>query len=248
MPSRVRARGILVLAGVYVMVTGIVSGCGVSGPGATPRTGPTSKATPLPSPTPSVSPASPAPAAGMHRLESIGQVGPAPAAISVTVPPGWTADGFTVGKAAMDVEPLIGVWQINNRFDHPCTDHTLLKPAPGPGVDELIKALASQPGITAGPITDVTIDGYRGRSVELTVTIDGHTCPERFWLWASPDGDHRDAGQPEMDRIYALDVDGKRFTFFARIPLGTIPEDLATLEAIIDSIEIEAGPSTSPSP
>ena len=51
------------------------------------------------------------------------------------------------------------------------------RPTPGPGVDELLAALASQPGIDAGPITDVTVDGYRGKSVELTVATDIATCP-----------------------------------------------------------------------
>ncbi len=97
------------------------------------------------------------------------------------------------------MEPFLIAWQISNRFNHPCTDHTLSSPAPGPGVDELLDALASQPGITAGPITDVTIDGYSGKSVELTVATDINTCPadigeapqSGFWLWASADGDRR---------------------------------------------------------
>jgi hypothetical protein len=38
-------------------------------------------------------------------------------------------------------------------------------------------ALASQPGIEAGPITDVTVDGHRAKYVELTVATDITTCP-----------------------------------------------------------------------
>ena len=71
--------------------------------------------------------------------------------------------------------------------------------SPGPGIDELLTALASQPGITAGPLTDVTVDGYSGKYVEVTVATDIATCPvddgdaplSGFWLWASPDGDRR---------------------------------------------------------
>ncbi len=156
----------------------------------------------------------------------------------------------------MNVEPAIYVWQVGSRFNHPCTDHTLLDPPPGPGVDALLEALASQPGITAGPITDVTIDGRRGMYVELTVATDIVTCPDLasrfddvsgFWLWASPDGSpHYVQGNAETNRIYALDVDGTRFTFTARIPAGTTADDLATLQAIIDSIHIEPGPPPSP--
>lgn len=42
----------------------------------------------------------------------------------------------------------------------------------------------------------------------------------------------------ETDRVYVLDVDGVRFTCFARIPPRTTAADRAELEAIIDSIEI----------
>jgi hypothetical protein len=148
------------------------------------------------------------------------------------------------------------VWQISNRFNHPCTDHTLLKPAPGAGIDELLTALAGQPGITAGPLTDVTVDGYSGKYVELTVATDIATCPvddgdaplSGFWLWASPDGDRRYVqGSDETDRIYAVDVEGNRFTFFAGFQGRATAADRAELQAIIDSITIEAPSSPTPS-
>jgi hypothetical protein len=40
----------------------------------------------------------------------------------------------------------------------------------------LLTALAGQPGIIAGPLTDVTVDGYTGKYVELTVATDIATC------------------------------------------------------------------------
>ena len=73
----------------------------------------------------------------------------------------------------------------------------------------------------------MTVDGHSGKYVELTVATDIATCAvdageaplSGFWLWASPDGDRRYVqGSDETDRIYAVDVDGKRLTFFARIP------------------------------
>ena len=152
-----------------------------------------------------------------------------------------------------DAGAAFGVWQISNEFKQPCTDHALFAPAPGPGIAELLGALASQPGIHAGPITDVTVDGYSGKSVELTVATDIATCPvdsgedplSGFWLWASPDGDRRYVqDSDEMDRIYAVDVGGTRFTFFAHIPKRTTAADRAELQAIIDSITIE--PSSNP--
>ncbi len=40
-------------------------------------------------------------------------------------------------------------WPISGTFVDPCTDHTLVKPTPGPGIDELADALANQPGTEA---------------------------------------------------------------------------------------------------
>ena len=240
--------GLLVIAGGLAFLGGNQSGVGGQ-PLATPSSAPT----PTPVPTPAQASSAPRPV----RLAPFGQVGSPPASITVTVPPGWTSDEATVGKAGVDPEPLLAVVQISNRFNQPCTDHTLLSPAPGPGVDELLEALASQPGITAGPITDVTVDGYKGKSVELTVATDIAACRSDigddplsgFWLWALSNGDRRYVqSSTEMDRIYALDIDDARFTFALRIPPGTTPADLAELDGIVESMVIEpiVAPSASP--
>jgi hypothetical protein len=218
-----------------------------SGPGGAPSVAPSTE----PSVAPSIAPSA-VPSPATARLESRGHVGQPPASISVTVPPGWglTYDGQAVNRLGVDADPLVWAWQIDNRFKHPCTDHTLLSPAPGPGVTDLVFALASQPGITAGPITDVTIDGYRGKYVELTTATDPLTCGTGdgdFWLWASPNGEHFFAGENTTHRVYALDIDGTRYTFFARIQATTTAEDRATIETIIDSMDVEPA-AASPSP
>jgi hypothetical protein len=248
--AAVVALAIVVVGGIYL---GNNQSGGIGGP--PPTDGPTPSSTVTPRPMPESGELEP----GRYRMETFGQVGSAPAVISITVPSGWNPGGGLVdkdyGPEAGDAGAAVVVWQISNRFNHPCTDHTLLSPTPGPGIDELLDALASQPGIQAGPITDVTVDGYRGKYVELTVATDINTCavgpgedPDSgFWLWASPDGDRRYVqGSDEMDRIYALDVDGARFTFAARIAQRTTVADRAELQAIIDSIEIE--PTSSPPP
>jgi hypothetical protein len=103
--------------------------------------------------------------------------------IAVNMPAGWTADGDLLLKNyAPDLNPgeldasdagagpSLVAWQISGTFVDPCTDHTLVKPTPGPGIDALADALAHQPGTTAGPPTAVTVDGYSGKFGELTVT------------------------------------------------------------------------------
>jgi hypothetical protein len=234
---------------------------GVGGPpaaAAVPTTTPTTAPTTTPSATPALLPADSPLEPGRHRMVSLGLVGSAPAFLSITAPSSWNWLGsdWVYKDYGADAGAAFGVWQISNRFNHPCTDHTLLKPAPGPGIDELLTALAGQPGISAGPLTDVTIDGYSGKYVELTVATDIATCPvdngdaplSGFWLWASPDGDRRYVqGSDETDRIYAIEVEGNRFTFFADFQGRATAADRAELQAIIDSITIEAPSSPTPS-
>jgi hypothetical protein len=244
---------VLVVGGFALLRPGASSDVGGT-PSALPSAAPSALPSAAPSVAPSIAPPSPLlPATA--RLDSFGQIDPLPAFITATVPTGWTADGAILGRAGLDLEPAIYVVQIDNRFKDPCADHTLLSPAPGPSVSDLLVALASQPGIQAGPITDVTIDGYRGKSVELTTQTDPATCGpgsefggSAFWTMAAPDGFQWGPERGQTDRIYALDIDGARFTFIARFTPGILAEDRAALEAIIDSIEIEPGSAASPSP
>jgi hypothetical protein len=140
---------------------------------------------------------------------------------------------------------LFAVWPITGTFVDPCTDHTLVQPTPGPGIDGLADALANQPGTEAGPPTEVTVDGYRAKLVESTVTAAIEPCGPNegsleFLLWAGPDGDGRYVqGTNEFNKMYIVDVDGERLTFNARIPAMTTAADRAELEAIIASIDIE---------
>ena len=190
----------------------------------------------------------------MHRELAVGAPNETPLPrIAVTLPAGWTADGDLLLKNyARDLNPgeldasdagagpSLVAWQISGTFVDPCTNHTLVKPAPGPGIDALADALAHQPGTTAGPLTAVTVDGYSGKFVELTVTTDISKCGDNFMIWASPDGNSRWVqGTNEMNRMYILDVAGRRFTFSARIPARTTAADRAELEAVIASIDIE---------
>jgi predicted amidohydrolase len=132
------------------------------------------------------------------------------------------------------------VWEITGTYVDPCTDHTLVAPRPGPGVDELAADLASMPGTVADPPVSVTIDGYRGKAVEVTVATDITTCGiDSFWLWASPDGERYVNGSDETNRIFVVDVDGERLTFAGRFTPATTTADRAELEAVIASIRIE---------
>jgi hypothetical protein len=220
---------------------------GGNGVGAPQTPTPTATTAPPPSASPRALPNSGLIEPGRYWLNPVGIRDQTTAPrIALTVPAGWTArEGSFVDKNYDTTDagagPALVAWQMSGTFVDPCTNHVLVEPTPGPGIDALVDALAHQPGTRAGPPTAVTVDGYSGKFVEVTVTADITKCggTDGFWIWASPDGDHRYVqGTNEMERIYVLDVEGRRFTFNARIPARTTAADRAELETIIASFDI----------
>jgi len=220
---------------------------------------------PSSSPSPSVSPsvvvsASPAGgianaaigtlAPGTYRLGEDGSPGaPDPARLIVTVPARWSYDGILYRDTSLTDGIAFTPWEVIGTAVDPCTNHTLKTPTPPAGVDgidELVAALTHQPGIAAKPPTAVTIDGYAGTMVEITLTpdVDITTCPGGgFFVWASPADDFRFVqGNEETNRIWILNVGGERYSFLARIPKGVPADELAELDSVVRSIQIEPRP------
>jgi hypothetical protein len=164
--------------------------------------------------------------------------------VVVTVPAGWTSfSGFALeknyGPTEVEAGPSFTLWTITDTYINPCTDHSLTQPSPGPGVDALVHAFASLPGVTAAAPRDVTVDGYHGKAIDLTISTNLDTCPDGFWLWGDPGGYRQAQVNGEVDRVYVLSVDGQRRTFFLRIPTRTTAVDRAELQSIVDSIDIQ---------
>ena len=185
---------------------------------------------------------------GPNRLGGDG--GPA---LIVTIPgdAGWSNHSTHLEKDyGSTLGPAIFMPGITGTYVDPCTDHTLNEPAPQ-GVEQLIAALGDQPGISSTPATDVTISGYSGQRVDLTITGDITKCggEDMFWVWAVDDGYWAAGATGETHRVYALDLDGTTFTFAVRIPGNTSDADLADVMAVLETAEIEpAAASASPSP
>ena len=248
--TRMNATLKIVTAAAAVVVVGVIGlnllpGSTQQGVGAAPMPAPT--ATTAPTAAPSASPIPYLPTSGVIEpgRYRIPETQHQAASLTIEVPAGWTSLGNDM--LTKDYEqgtvfgPLLAAWPISGTFVDPCTDHTLVQPDPGPGIDTLADALANQPGTEAGPPTAVLVDGYRAKLVASTVTADIEPCgPDGFWLWASPDGDRRYVqGTNEVNRMYIVDVDGERLTFNGRYPAATTAADRAELDAIIASIDIQ---------
>jgi hypothetical protein len=175
--------------------------------------------------------------------------------IRLTVPAGWYGAGFSVSKHnSIDAPDGAGVilWGGPfNVYEDPCGWSTSLPSSPtGPSVDELVTALAAQPMRDATAATDITLDGYSGKALELTVPADlgfdaatGFAdCDEGgYRSWISPDGlsfrEHQAPGQ--HDRLWVIDVEGTRVVIDATFYAGTSASDTSELQAILDSIGFE---------
>ena len=178
--------------------------------------------------------------------------------ISFTVPSGWTGNNIMALKDYGDSGPAgpeVFAWPFDHGFKDPCTDHTPLSPAAGSGAAGLLSVIATEPGIEAGPITDVTVGGHAGKYVDYTVTVDPGTCPADvngggFWIWGNcpppvtigcemvGEGDRRyGVSLNDRERAYAIDVDGTIVTFFGAQPADLLAADRTEFQQVLDSIE-----------
>jgi hypothetical protein len=161
--------------------------------------------------------------------------------ITVTLPDGWQRNAWYVSNQTTGTD-LAGIqlWSaVDIVYADPCQwEGAELDPPIGPTVEDLATALANQPMRGDAVPVDVTIDGYSGQLVELTVPTDIQfaDCDNgEFYSW---DGRfHQGAGQ--HDDVYIVDVDGSRVVidalYYDETPAAVRAEQLA----IIDSIHFE---------
>jgi hypothetical protein len=120
-----------------------------------------------------------------------------------------------------------------------------LDPPVGPTVDDLATALQDQAGETATAPSDVTVGGYSGKRVELSLPsgLDSATCEGGgFVRWTEGPtaglGGHV-YGNGQRNVVYILDVDGLRAVIDTSYLPGTSAASLAELEQILASVRIE---------
>lgn len=167
---------------------------------------------------------------------------------------GWSP-WFGAVKFAGDEHVAVSITTVPNLVRHGCRDHSPADPPVGPTVDDLAAALADlAPFRVTSPAEDVTIYGYSGKHLKLTVPdlpVGGDPHDLRFigcvdgdlYSWISPPNDdgafNGYTGPGYREEFWILDVEGTRLMIVAHRSAGAPREDVPELRAILDSIRIE---------
>lgn len=117
-----------------------------------------------------------------------------------------------------------------------CSDQEtaeLLDPPVGPSVDDLVTAISSLEGYEATAPVDITVSGFQGK--EFTLTAVRHACGA---TWATADR-ITGMGVGESNLLRILDVDGVRVVIAGAYHASTPESDVAAVEQIMDSVQIE---------
>ena len=167
---------------------------------------------------------------------------------------GWSS---WIGAVRFTDEELVGVsiTTVSNLVRHGCRDHSWADPPVGPSSDDLATALADlAPFRVTSPPEEVSIDGYRGTYLELTVPKDLAVSDDggfigcvdgqlKSWV-AAIDTTPGDAyygykGPGFTEEFWILDVEGTRLMIQTGRSAGSRTEDVAEIRAILESIRIE---------
>ncbi len=151
----------------------------------------------------------------------------------------------------------VSITTVDNVVTDACLDHNHANPPVGPTVDDLADALASlSPFVVTSQPEDVTIYGYSGKHLELTVpdmAVERSGDRLRFTecsrgelrSWVAPfdtppdDAFYGYTGPGYTEEFWILDVGGTRLMIAAERSSGSPEEDVAEQLDILASIRIE---------
>jgi hypothetical protein len=162
--------------------------------------------------------------------------------ITMDIPDGYKGYG---GYAVIKLGEIQGIstWVVGNVYADPCHwSGTLLDPPVGSSVDGLVAALASQKGRHASTPTDVTVDGFAGKYMELTVPAGIYLAEcdgGEFRTWLGTDGGERYLQPGQRDLLWIVDVDGTPLVIDAALGAGTSAQDRADRIKIVESVQID---------
>lgn len=180
--------------------------------------------------------------------------------LTFRVPDGWEGlgeKGLTptdVGFGAPNGMALAFL-RVGGLYSDPCNG-TKGDMVVGPSVDDLATALAGQTAYNPSTPTEITVDGYSGKAIDLQLPsdVDFSKCTNKggdptvpagvggYFVWESavPGGANVYAQGPgDRFHLRILDIAGVRGVILTQDFADTSAADLAELQAIVDSIQIE---------
>ena len=177
--------------------------------------------------------------------------------VEVTVPAGWTGFGFGISKNdSMSPPAGVGITFWGGPmyvYEDPCRWESSRPNAPvGPSVDEMVVALSAQAMRNATAPTELTVDGFAGKAIELTVPADIAFDPEngfvdcdgrlefRSWILEKGLSSYSLQAAPgQHDQVWIIDVNGTRVIIDASFYEATSATDMADLQAVLESIRFQ---------
>ncbi len=211
-----------------------------------------------------VEPAAVAPTAAPRRETGTSSRG---TRVTYTVLDGWENTGYGVIKG----DPAIGMaidvagnvhtsycvtpgGNTPNAGNRPPAERESVSPPVGPTIDDLASAWANLPGVDAAAATDVAIDGFDAKQIELTVPdYAAGDCNgmfgfcaygEQIWCesvlrdkdFPSDDASYQPFPHQHL-KVWIVDVDGVRHMILAGFSPDTSPQDRAALDEIVASVQ-----------
>ena len=168
---------------------------------------------------------------------------------------GWSSWFGAIKEQAFG-HTALSIVTVPNLVTDGCLDHTPLDPPVGPTVDDLATALSRlAPFEVTAPPTDVTLFGYPGKHLQLTLPVDQpvDSGAENFhdfsgcvdgevhsWISTHNDGSFYGYEAPgHTEEFWILDVEGTRLVLVKDALPETPAQDLAERDAIFDTIRID---------
>ena len=125
-------------------------------------------------------------------------------------------------------------------------DDGVIDPPLGPTVDDLVQALVSHPDWETSAPTDITLDGYQGQLIQLTIPADaeiGEPPNDRYFLSLEPETEASTDGRPGRSSTGTSSTLTASATSSTRTYYpDTSEEDLAAQRAIVESVQFVPHP------
>jgi hypothetical protein len=166
---------------------------------------------------------------------------------TIAFPAGWTVQYGNIYHREPDGDLTLEAAVVDELFTDACRGEGVPEPV-GRRVQDLVRALRTQPGPVTGRPVHTRLGGYPATRVDLRVPkgLDLESCRLAddgglgLQIWYSEPADNYFVLFPgAVASVYILDVGGQRQVFVAQNRSPDSPDARAELQSVLDSIRIE---------